>query len=230
MTKFNISIIVVAFVLLNQGCKDGSTGPQLETPSLQGSVVDDQGKPIVGAAIHCSFVLVQNALSKQVPSSTEATTVISYTVPHAGHVQVSLLRWYTREVLLILVDAVQQAGRYIVGFDAARFTNGIYLYRIVIDTSTNEGRFMLQNPDTSSLFMASPLATTNEAGRFVIPTAQFGFGVPLVHTSGAGDTNDTIYVSHTFSIFVVKPAFQTFVQTVTLPDNESIARTIVLSK
>ncbi|MBK6682457.1 MAG: T9SS type A sorting domain-containing protein [Ignavibacteriales bacterium] len=71
------------------------------------------------------FELLQNY-----PNPFNPSTTISYTLPRAGSVKLSVYDPLGREVA-VLVDEYKNVGRYTVVFDATMLNSGIYFYRIV---------------------------------------------------------------------------------------------------
>ncbi|MEX0719515.1 MAG: pectinesterase family protein [Balneolaceae bacterium] len=68
-------------------------------------------------------------LTQNYPNPFNPTTVIGYSLPNSGHVNISLYDLLGRKVAT-LVNEVKNAGTYEVQFDASRLASGIYLYRI----------------------------------------------------------------------------------------------------
>ncbi len=68
-------------------------------------------------------------LEQNYPNPFNPTTTIRYTIPQAGHVELSVLDVLGREVAT-LVDARMAEGVNEVSFDASNYTSGIYFYRL----------------------------------------------------------------------------------------------------
>ncbi len=81
-------------------------------------------KTVIAAEEPKTFELLQNF-----PNPFNPTTMISYDLPEATHVQLSVYDMLGREVAS-LVNADQSTGRYSVSFDASHLASGVYFYRI----------------------------------------------------------------------------------------------------
>jgi hypothetical protein len=167
------------------------------------------------------IVLVENPL----PSTT-----IAYQLPNPAHVTLTILRWYTRELIATLVDTLQNAGFYTIGFDASRVTNGVYIYRLSIDTLVIERYVFLLNTVITDLVQTRPFATSNTQGQLVIAYEQFGFEVPFAITSGSGNVIDTSYISPLIQIVLYKEGFQTNVQPILFDRSKDMSLTFVLKR
>ena len=69
------------------------------------------------------------SLSQNYPNPFNPTTTIRYSIPSAGVVQLKVYDILGSE-LSTLIDEYKQAGVYEVEFDAAKFTSGVYLYKL----------------------------------------------------------------------------------------------------
>lgn len=69
------------------------------------------------------------SLKQNYPNPFNPATIISYELPEAADVKLTVTDILGREVAQ-LVNSYQQAGSYNINFDASALANGIYLYRI----------------------------------------------------------------------------------------------------
>ncbi|HEY9165686.1 MAG TPA: T9SS type A sorting domain-containing protein [Candidatus Kryptonia bacterium] len=69
------------------------------------------------------------ALYQNYPNPFNPTTTISYDLPKASHVTITLYDMLGREVTTI-VDAQKDAGSYLAVFGGSRFSSGVYFYKI----------------------------------------------------------------------------------------------------
>jgi hypothetical protein len=76
------------------------------------------------AGIPSTFALQQNY-----PNPFNPSTEIGYSIPSAGHVALTVYN-VLGERVVVLVDAVQQAGMHTVAFDASHVASGIYFYTL----------------------------------------------------------------------------------------------------
>ena len=68
-------------------------------------------------------------LTQNYPNPFNPTTNIRYSIPNAGHVSLKIYNMLG-QVVETLVDNDQAQGAYVVSFDAARLSTGVYFYRI----------------------------------------------------------------------------------------------------
>ncbi len=225
--SFLIVAFCIAFGFLGAGCKDNGADPN-GVPYFHGQVVDDQGCPIQGVGVHYLFDLLPSELSKG--NNTLPSTTIHYELPRAGHVTLKILRWYTREFIATLIDTQQNAGVYQVSFDVSHVTNGIYIYRLSIDTAVTEKRMLLLNTVIAELVQARPLVTSDARGQVTIANGQFGFGVPFIHTSTSGNILDTTYISPAIQMVLYKEGYQTLVQPISIDPSREMSVNFVLRR
>ena len=83
-----------------------------------------------------------NRLGQNYPNPFNATTVFSYSITHAGFVNLKIYDILGREILT-LVNQNQQAGNYHVSFNALNLSSGIYFYQLQIGNNYMEKRKML---------------------------------------------------------------------------------------
>lgn len=81
-------------------------------------------------------------LSQNYPNPFNSTTVISYSLPEDGNVQLKVFDILGREIA-ILVDEYKFAGEYHQFFDAFNLSSGVYIYQI--NYTTNSGLTFIQN-------------------------------------------------------------------------------------
>ena len=74
-------------------------------------------------------------LHQNYPNPVTHSSVISYQIEKAGHVQMELFNEAGKRVATI-VDAVQQAGEHSIPFDARAIDPGVYIYRLNVGSSS----------------------------------------------------------------------------------------------
>ena len=68
-------------------------------------------------------------LQQNFPNPFNPMTTISYELPIDSHVKLTVFDVLGREVA-VLVDAVQVAGNYHMGYDASKLPSGMYFYHL----------------------------------------------------------------------------------------------------
>jgi len=231
LVRFVLSIEVIltlSFAVLMSGCKKNDNPISGEQPSqfFYGQVVDSQGNPLEGCGIHYLYTLTTSPLAKT--GTTSSSGDIRFTLPTRSKVTIKILRWFTRDTILTLVDDSLDAGYHEITFDETKFTNGIYIYQITTDTLLVETRVNIIDNDISSLVNTTPLVITSSSGSFKLPYGIFGFGIPW-DQSGDGPI-DSVYASHTIQIVLYKSGYLTTTKTITIDETNSAVQTFTLTK
>jgi len=86
------------------------------------------GELHVGSGAPASFDLKQNF-----PNPFNPATMISYTLPASGMVQLKIYN-ATGEEITTLIGELQDAGSYQIGFNGSGLASGTYLYRITVSS------------------------------------------------------------------------------------------------
>jgi hypothetical protein len=68
-------------------------------------------------------------LEQNYPNPFNPTTSISYSIPKAGNVRLTVFDVLGRDVA-VLVNEFKTAGSYTIGFNASELSSGVYFYRI----------------------------------------------------------------------------------------------------
>lgn len=89
------------------------------------------------AGLPASYRLHQNF-----PNPFNPATTITYDLPSSGHVILKVYNLIGQEVAT-LVNELQEAGNKSVHFDAARFTSGVYMYRLSVNGNVFTQRMTL---------------------------------------------------------------------------------------
>ncbi len=116
MKRF-FTIIILATLLVVAGLPSMKTETKASTPKVNG----DNPR---------SFVLEQNY-----PNPFNPETTISYHLPNAGQVRLSVYNLLGVEVA-VLVDEFQSTGTYSIKFNAAPLQSGVYLYKLKMGNTT----------------------------------------------------------------------------------------------
>jgi hypothetical protein len=86
---------------------------------------------------------VEFELRQNYPNPFNPSTTIEYTIPENGRVSLKVYDILGKEIAS-LVDKEQNAGTYIVIWDAKSFSSGVYFYRIVSGNYTDTKRMVLK--------------------------------------------------------------------------------------
>lgn len=83
------------------------------------------------------------ALNQNYPNPFNPSTVISYAIPHTGHV---ILRIYdiTGQEISTLVDGIQNSGRYSIEWNATHLSSGVYVYSLTAGDFRESKLMMLE--------------------------------------------------------------------------------------
>lgn len=85
---------------------------------------------------------LEYALAQNYPNPFNPSTIISYSIPEAGFVNLKLYDVLGNEIKS-LVNAQQEAGKYELIFDASGLASGVYYYRIQSGEFTSTKKLML---------------------------------------------------------------------------------------
>ena len=221
-------ILTLSFAVLMSGCKknDNPISGEQSSQFFYGQVVDSQGNPLEGCGVHYIDTYTTSPLAKT--GTTSSFDSINFTLSRRSKVTLRILRWFTRDTIVTVVDDSLDAGYHAIAFDDTKLTNGIYLYEGKFDTLLVEARFNRIITDISLLVNTTPLATTNSSGSFKLPYGIFGFGLPW-NQYGDGPV-DSVYVSHSIQIVIYKSGYLTTTKTITIDGTNSAVQTFTLTK
>jgi hypothetical protein len=102
--------------------------------------VDEDGGFIISQVIQVDIV-IHFELKQNFPNPFNATTTITYSLPIAGPVQLSLFNIGGKEVAK-LIDEFQSAGTHSCSFDSSKFPSGLYFY-VLLAHNCKKARKML---------------------------------------------------------------------------------------
>jgi len=221
-------ILMLSFALMMSGCKKNDNPISGEQPSqfFYGQVADSQGNPLEGCGVHYIYTFTTSPLEKA--GTTSSSDSIKFTLPTRSKITIKILRWFTRDTIVTLVDDSLDAGYHAIAVDYTKFTNGIYIYQLTTDTSLVEARVNIIGTDISLLVNTTPLVTTNSSGSFKLPYGIFGFGLPW-DQYGDGPVH-SVYISHTIQIVLYKSGYLTTTKTITIDETNSAVQIFTLSK
>jgi len=98
--------------------------PLLVMKDVGTSVREERGDP---EAIPSSYTLRQNY-----PNPFNPATMISYALPHAGHVTLSVYN-VLGQTVGTLVDGQRAAGTHTLSWSADNLSSGVYIYELTVD-------------------------------------------------------------------------------------------------
>jgi hypothetical protein len=84
---------------------------------------------VTGVEEEAAGLPLQFELGQNYPNPFNPTTKINYSVPQTGDVTLKIFNVLGMEVAT-LFSGVQDAGKYVATFDAAKFASGVYFYRL----------------------------------------------------------------------------------------------------
>lgn len=105
--------------------------------------IDFDGRYEYSKVVNAEIELpLEYSLEQNYPNPFNPTTEISYTIPEAGFVKLSVYNLLGEEVAS-LVKGYQEADKYEVNFDASGLSSGIYVYKIESATFTASRKLVL---------------------------------------------------------------------------------------
>ncbi|MCX6639790.1 MAG: T9SS type A sorting domain-containing protein [bacterium] len=120
------------FTITKSAVADGN--PWIAESNGSGDFLDEYA---VSTAAPAEFALVSNF-----PNPFNPTTNISYTLPNAGNVKLSVFDATGREVAT-LVNGYRDAGSHSVTFDGSNLASGIYMYRLTSGGQVASGKMVM---------------------------------------------------------------------------------------
>ena len=210
--------------------KSNPVSPNQTTPYLYGQVVDNHGNPVDGVNFHYIPNLVHHAVPKSRLDNVNSTVRIYFIVSRTSLVNLSVYRYFTQDLIVTLVNDTLAAGAHSVGFNDSSITDGVYYYRLTMDTTVIT-KYILLIQDTASLPLTTPLAVTNSSGQFSEPIGVFGIGMRfLISPSSSPTPLDTEYISNTIQVVLSKTGYKTLTEPLTIDTTKSINQRFVLKK
>ncbi|NUN70154.1 MAG: hypothetical protein HUU02_10635 [Bacteroidetes bacterium] len=204
---------LIVWALISTGCNNPA-GSENFSPVFYGTVVDSQGNPVQNVDVHYIYSVPSSSPDKM--QKKNSTIHIMFSVAKRSKVSLSIVRYFRNDSLKTIVNDTLEAGQYSYQADISTFTNGVYVYRLIIDTTKTEKVFFYLNPDRSTLLQAEPLTRTDANGDFSIPYELFGFHLPMIRTNEQGATIDTAFISTSIELLLNKPGYNVFTRSVTV--------------
>ena len=218
------TLLLLLFSLLNLQCKS-PTSSEHEAPVINGKVIDSHGNPVENVDVHYIFTVPPASLGKSQNMNT--SVMITFGVSRRSMVVVEIFRYFRNDSLGRIVHDTLNAGQYSYQLDISKFTNGLYVYRITIDTLKVERVFFCLDPDLATLLQTVPLVRTNANGEFTLPYQLLGFNYPLVRTSASGAIIDTTFISKSIQL-VLSKAPSMLIKQVTIDSQKETDVTLTL--
>ena len=125
-----------------EGRNFSGEGPSFEISFTVTSSAQAPGKVVFGRPIMISSVPDSYRLDGNYPNPFNPVTSISYALPEASHVRLSVFDTYGRLVRR-LVDQTQPAGIYEAPFDGSKLASGSYIYRLEAGPFTDSKLMLL---------------------------------------------------------------------------------------
>jgi hypothetical protein len=114
---------------------------ELKGAMIKGVVYGDTSN-IVGITDKVPTQPKEYILSQNYPNPFNPTTTINYSIPKAGHVNLTVYNALGSKVATV-VNEYKQAGSYSVQFNARNLASGIYLYRLESGNYSSAKKFIL---------------------------------------------------------------------------------------
>ncbi|TAK56303.1 MAG: T9SS type A sorting domain-containing protein [Bacteroidetes bacterium] len=111
----------------------GKGSISITDPNVTGVKIEVSGEQLLPE----KFELMQNY-----PNPFNPITVFSFQLPVSGYVTLKIYNVLGQEIATVL-DGMQNAGYQRVEWDAKEFPSGVYLYRLVTETFTDEKRMVI---------------------------------------------------------------------------------------
>lgn len=134
-TTFEKPYHELSFVYVDEG-ESGQPVIRLEKPEFL-----DQGVSLTAAG-DVADKPYSFALSQNYPNPFNPTTVISYSLPVAGHVNLTVYN-VLGQTVSTLVDGYREAGPQTEEWNASDHSSGVYFYRITTTSNTETKKMML---------------------------------------------------------------------------------------
>jgi hypothetical protein len=103
---------------------NGTPSIRVERPEFENVTVALSGVAGANAELPTVYALDQNY-----PNPFNPSTEISFDLPSAGHVELSVYNILGQKVVT-LIDGQREAGRHVATFNADQYSSGVYFYRI----------------------------------------------------------------------------------------------------
>ena len=170
--RVSLSLLICFSLIATVACDDDPAGPS--TPrGVYGSVVDESGAPVPGAAVSLVYTGEGCLLPGEMPMAEKPTTRIEFSLPVTAHVTLYLLD-HAGDHVVMLIDEVRIAGIHVIGWDLTDDA-GVPLpsgsYRVVVEVQgelVSESLFFLYLSEPSEI-LAAHHTVTDAAGKYVIP-------------------------------------------------------------
>ena len=217
--------ILFLVTIISFQCKS-PTSSEIDSPVLNGKVVDTHGHPVQNVDVHYIYSVPSSSLAKH--ENVQSSLAITFRVNKRSMVSLEIFRYFRNDSLGRIVFDTLNAGQYSYQVDISKFTNGLYIYRLVIDTTKVEKVFFCLNPDLSILLQSVPLAETNSNGEFSLPYGLLGFDYPLVRVAENGTVIDTTHISLSIQLVLHKTGYNTLMQSITIDPKKETDLTLTL--
>lgn len=195
MKQFIRWVYVVSLPWLIAGCKSDSVGPS-QGSYVSGIVRDSVGNPAAGAYLNFLYDIAPHSLRK--PGSTMPTTTIEFQLPRSGILRISIANYLHVVVRTLPADTVEpgiNAVQWDFKDDQGRsLYSDVYFITGMLDDSLLGVRRMLAVVDQHNVTNPAPFATTDWAGRFMIPLSRLPLNEVFTRTDFDGDSIGTFTI------------------------------------
>ena len=98
--------------------------------SVQFILIDNGTRYLTGVEGTCSQIIRQFSLEQNYPNPFNPQTVITFSIPQTGIVNLKVFDVMGREVAVLIQSEEKSAGTYSISFNGTNFPSGVYFYKL----------------------------------------------------------------------------------------------------
>ncbi len=201
-------LLLTLTLLAAGGCDDDATTPDPDG-TISGLVVDDQGRPVVGAAI-----LISYDTSEKATAGDKAAFVFKFSLRTAAQVRIWISEGCHHQMIRTLADGIMSAGLHELVWDGddaegIRQVSGVYVVNLEVSGATETSEVLVNRKTYAQYLTAEGLdrfAETGEDGRFRIDQECLALGRE-VHAIAEDGSVELITVSRRATVWAIHEDF-----------------------